>query len=347
MKLEPISALARPVTCYRHYNAEWLSRLPGLYETLQDLLDGPKAWVSTPAVWTAAFRCVLQGKAILPGGAQPGIPYSALSVSLGIIASAKTFSGAIDLLREIARLADFPVRLEINLEGRDALLICTYRGDDEGFRADIEVLHVTFLMSVMQWLVGEHIAYQQFICRSQSFLEGHTAHPDYHCPISLSDVTGCRFEAAWLDRAVSEHVSEVSLEETLIWLVHDHPEDFILPQRDVLDDEGMMVGEKAEDLPLFKSVGGRQKRRKLVAQSGLTLRDLKQRYATRRAKLMLVEGAKTIAQIAAELGYADEGSFRRLFKRMTGHAPIEFIKTPEFANLKDICQLMRTLKAFH
>ena len=347
MTLATLPPKLRAVTRDRHYRSEWLRRLPGLFEVLGELVEQPAEWVSTPAVWTAAFQCVLKGQPILPGVAQPGIPYSALSVSLGIIASAKTLSEAIELLRQIASIAAFPVVLDVRIDEQDAVLTCAYKGHNEELRADIEVLHLTFLMSVFQWLLGEHIPFKQFTCRSSAFLETHPTHPDYHCPVHLSDVNGCRFASTWLDRGVSEHVSDISLEETLIWLVHDHPEELIMPQRDALAEEGVMIGDKADSLPLFRSVGARQKRRKLVAQCGLTLRDLKQRYLTYRAKLMLVDGRKAVAQIASELGYADEGSFRRLFKRMTGHAPIEFSKTPEFTNLKEICRLMRTLKAFH
>jgi AraC-like DNA-binding protein len=39
------------------------------------------------------------------------------------------------------------------------------------------------------------------------------------------------------------------------------------------------------------------------------------------ARLALETSAKTIKQIAADAGYADEGSFRRVFSRMTGMNP--------------------------
>ena len=39
------------------------------------------------------------------------------------------------------------------------------------------------------------------------------------------------------------------------------------------------------------------------------------------ARLALETSAKTIKQIAADAGYADEGSFRRVFGRMTGMNP--------------------------
>ena len=175
-------------------------------------------------------------------------------------------------------------------------------------------------------------------------MENHTVHPDYNCPLSLSDFAGCRFESSWLDKAVSNHISDFSLEETLIWLVYDQPEEFILLQRVTLAEDEIRIGDKADDLPLFKSVSGRQKRRKLVAECGLTIRDLKQLYATRRAKLMMVAGGKTVAQIASELGFADRATFRRLFKRMTGHTPIDFIKSPEFEKLKAISCLINTLR---
>ena len=115
-------------------------------------------------------------------------------------------------------------------------------------------------------------------------------------------------------------------------------------QRVTLAEDEIRIGDKADDLPLFKSVSGRQKRRKLVAECGLTIRDLKQLYATRRAKLMMVAGGKTVAQIASELGFADRATFRRLFKRMTGHTPIDFIKSPEFEKLKAISCLINTLR---
>lgn len=347
MQSANLSSQDFPAICRRRYSCDWLGRLPGLGEELQDLTGAPAAWASTPTVWTAAFRCVLRGRDILPGVAQRGIPYRALAVSLRILASARSLTGALELLREIARLANFPVNLEISTVKDRVILRCRYEKDDEGLRSDIEVLHVTFLMSVLQLLVGDHFPFHNFICRSPKFVELHPVHPDFNCPTIVDDFCGCSFDLFWLNHAVSEHVSEISLEETLVWLVHDHPEEFILPQREALDEKGLKVGDKTDALPVFKSVGGRQKRRKLVAQCGLTLRDLKQRYAVRRAKFMLVEGGRTISQIAVELGYTDEGNFRRFFKRMTGLAPIKFLKSPEYMNLKEICRLIHTLREFN
>jgi len=133
----------------------------------------------------------------------------------------------------------------------------------------------------------------------------------------------------------------------LIWLVYDRPQDLILPQREAMEAAGSLLGHSADNMPVFKEVGGRQKRRRLVAQSGLTLRDLKLRYITRKAKFMLVEGRLTVSQIATELGYSDEGSFRRLFKKMTGASPIEFIKSADFRSLSEISDLMKVVGNLH
>lgn len=347
MQSADVSTHVFPSNCRRRYSRDWLGRLPGLDGELNDLAGASAAWVSTPNVWTAAFRCVLQGRDILPLVAQRGIPYGALAVSLRILATAKNLSGALELLREIARLASFPVILETHTEEERVILHCKYKDDDQGLRSDIEVLHVTFLMSVMQLLVDNRIDFHNFFCRSERFVELHPDHPDFNCSTIVGDFCGFSFDSIWLNQAVSENVSECSLEEVLVWLVHDHPEEFILPQREALDEKGLKVGDKTDALPVFKYVGGRQKRRKLIAQCGLTLRDLKQKYAVRRAKFLLVEGGRTISQIAVELGYTDEGNFRRFFKRMTGIAPVKFLKSPEYLNLKEICRLIHTVREFN
>lgn len=61
--------------------------------------------------------------------------------------------------------------------------------------------------------------------------------------------------------------------------------------------------------------------RRIKAETGESPKQFIDRIRCEMARLALETSAKTIKQIAADAGYADEGSFRRVFSRMTGMNP--------------------------
>ena len=64
----------------------------------------------------------------------------------------------------------------------------------------------------------------------------------------------------------------------------------------------------------------RSVQRKLT-QAGVSFKDLAAEARIKRAQWLLENTTAEIKAIAADLGYSDPTSFRRAFKRWTGHAP--------------------------
>lgn len=334
------SALA-PMANHRRYSRYWLEGLKGLSQTVDELGGRAGDWIPSTLVWTAVFKCLLQGRAIPSGEQAARIQIGTVVSSLRILNSARTLGEAIELMGKIARLANLPSQFILDMSGEVANL--NYRITDQNVAniVEIEILHLTLVISVMQWLVDQHIPIDHIVCRSQRFIENHRTHPDFDCGLISGTRVSCRFDAAWLREPIADHRSSETLEEVLVWLVYDNPADLILPENDIIGGEEMKVDASVDDIPMYKYVGARQKRRKLIAQHGVTLRGFKNKYLIRRAKFLMVEGRLTVEQIASELGYTDAGSFRRLFKRLVGSSPGEFRSSKEYAELSALCRLIQ------
>jgi Helix-turn-helix domain len=327
----------------RQYSRAWLNRLPGMAAILAEISPDQTDWVSSTLVWTAAIRSAAKARDFLSNSNQTPFPLEALPAFLNIMSTANTLREALFLAMSMAKLANLPIQPNLEVDGEHCRVSNVYVGEDAQILADHETLHNGFVMAVLSWIVGEHIPYSNFYCRSADFLTHHNRHPDFPCALTPADRTGFQFPAAWLEAPVSPQIAEASVMEALIWLVYDRPEDLILPQQGALESEDLRVSHQTDNLPLFKSVGGRQKRRKLIAQYGLTLRELKQRFILRKSKFLLLDKSRTISDIATELGYSDSGSFRRFFNRMTGISPREYLQSPDCQTLIEISLLLQSI----
>lgn len=68
-------------------------------------------------------------------------------------------------------------------------------------------------------------------------------------------------------------------------------------------------------------LGERQARRRVREAAGASFRDLRAEAILARAREMLCETDRPVADVAAELGYAEERSFRRFLRKRTGLSP--------------------------
>lgn len=329
----------------RRYNFDWISGLPGLEAVLdgaeglvaEDLATEP--WLSSIQAWTAYIQAAVATQDVALGLCARQFPLRALPAGLRIMSSAADLSEAIVLMKTFARLADLPWRLDFRSDRDNCQISFSLEGPDHPHLADLEVLLLGFFMASLNWVIGAKIPYGSVYTRSSGFLARHDAHPDFGCAVKAASWTGVCLPAACLTSPCAKDDVEESVTEALIWLVYDHPEQMILPNQDKLESGLDLLNLRVENLPVYSEVGARQKRRNLLLETGLTLRDLKQRFMIRRAKILLINPSRCISDIAIELGYSDEASFRRFFKNFTGASPKEFRTSEECSVLQELSTL--------
>lgn len=80
----------------------------------------------------------------------------------------------------------------------------------------------------------------------------------------------------------------------------------------------------ARELARRLATSERTLRRRLAQASGESPRRLIERVRFETARVALDVGARSVKQVAAAAGYADEGSFRRVFRRLSGITPGDY-----------------------
>ncbi|MEO0651275.1 MAG: AraC family transcriptional regulator ligand-binding domain-containing protein [Planctomycetota bacterium] len=88
-------------------------------------------------------------------------------------------------------------------------------------------------------------------------------------------------------------------------------------------DLGPLVGYRVEELADRMSMSARSLQRAAEAE-GISLRQLLSDAREAQARRLLSDPDRSIAEIARSVGYTDERSFRRAFRRWTGQAPSEY-----------------------
>ena len=89
-----------------------------------------------------------------------------------------------------------------------------------------------------------------------------------------------------------------------------------------------------EDLARTVQLSPRQLRTLMVAETGLSPKQLCRQFRFDSVIARLADGDRTLAQIAVQCGYADQAHLTREFRQMTGCTPTQWLME-ERRNIQD------------
>lgn len=102
-----------------------------------------------------------------------------------------------------------------------------------------------------------------------------------------------------------------------------HGDELVLQAQRAIED-GLDHGISIEELAATLAISRRSLERRFKAATGNTVLEYIQRLKIEAAKKLIESSNRSVSEVAADVGYADLPSFRRLFNRTTGMTPTEY-----------------------
>ncbi|MCK8786708.1 AraC family transcriptional regulator [Roseomonas sp. NAR14] len=221
------------------------------------------------------------------------------------------------------------VRLELRVEGRDAVVTVQERSDLGALREFCLVSLLRNLHGVACWLVDSRIAlggvWLPFAAPAHAGLYRHMFHAEAGFDAAAADL---RFDAAYLALPVGRDDAGLRrlLQQPLPLMSRQYRQDRLLSRR-IAGFVGRGDGGTA-DLGQIAAAFGISVRhlQRQLRNEGTSVGALVAGARRRRAEELLLQGDLPLKRIARLLGYSDESTFGRAFLRWTGRSPAAFRK---------------------
>ena len=244
------------------------------------------------------------------------LPPGFASVGLRVMGSARTLGAGLEALARYFAVADATFELDLRIDGDEAEVSLRATGADRAQAALLEDIWLAPLTAFIAWHIRDRTPVTLMT----------TARPDHpslggrhfwdSAPVAVHERTALRLPAASLRLARRATAFEEPLWDALRFSLREDRDAARLPDGSAIDAQTTRQAFMA--LPLL---GARQARRRVREVAGANFRDLRAEAIVGRAREMLCESARPVADIAAELGYAEERSFRRFLRKRTGLSP--------------------------
>ena len=244
------------------------------------------------------------------------LPPGFASVGLRVMGSARTLGAGLEALARYFAVADATFALDLRIDDDQAELSLHATGADRAQAAMLEDIWLAPLSTFIAWHIHDRTPVSSMT----------TARPDHpslggrhfwdSAPVAVHERTALRLPAAslQLERRVTSF--EEPLWDALRFSLRDDSVAASLPDGGTIDAQTPRQAFMA--LP---HLGARQARRRVREAAGASFRDLRADAIIAQARELLCETDRPVADIAAELGYAEESSFRRFLRNRLGLSP--------------------------
>jgi AraC-like DNA-binding protein len=235
-----------------------------------------------------------------------GLNYLAMRIASG----ARTVEEAVEAFARFYEKTSSPVRLQVsNLEHSVEVRISSDSVDsDQG--AAVEEIHTVALMLNLDWLAGRKLNVQSLTVRDPLHPNIGRLHWAFDVLTHFGPCTLLRLSSRQsLFRARVPAIGEFMWDPLRSWIESDPS---INPGANWAD-----ATLRVADLTKSSGVSERSLRRRF-ATDGYSFRDLRQKAIADAGVRHLLSTDVSVEQIAAELGYSEARSFRRLLKAATG-----------------------------
>ena len=152
---------------------------------------------------------------------------------------------------------------------------------------------------------------------------------------ALLNFIGYAYHEFQRNRQYKNRMMNSILNAFFITLLRNHGANVIIPQTDSepRDENTVLILKYMQDnyntitlsnLAAFFNYSERQIQRIIKSSTGMSFSENIQKLKLRQAARLLLNPARSVASIAEELGYADPGNFRYMFKKYYGMTPLEY-----------------------
>ena len=148
-----------------------------------------------------------------------------------------------------------------------------------------------------------------------------------NCPVEYADFSGFRFSKSCLDLPRRAIVDRNHYHDATKWSLLTTAIRSLTDYNPLLAIDAPHLIARIETKAKSRNVDIRQKRRIFKSDTHLTERDLHKSAQAAQAMVLLVTTNMLVADIAIELGFSDERSFRRFFTAATGQTPVQYRAT--------------------
>lgn len=240
-----------------------------------------------------------------------GLNYLAMRAA----STARTVEEAVEAFARFYERTSSPVRLKL-CELTDAIEVRVSSDSAESDQgASVEEIHTVALMLNLNWLAGRKLNVQSFTVRDPRHPNIGRLHWAFDATTKFGPCTLLRLEPRQLLlRARVPAVGEFMWHPLRFWIENDPR---INPQA-----KWANATLRVADLTRSSAVSERSLRRQFAAE-GRSFRDLRRNAIADAGVRQLLSSDAPVEQIAAELGYSEARSFRRLLKAATGLTPAQ------------------------
>lgn len=244
------------------------------------------------------------------------LPPGFASVGLRVMGSARTLGAGLEALARYFAVADATFELSLRIDGEEAEVSLRATGADRAQAAMLEDIWLAPLSAFIAW----HIRDRTPVTAMTTARPDHPSRDGRHfwdsAPVAVHERTALRLPTASLRLERRATAFEEPLWDALRFSLREDGEAVRLPDGGAIDAQTTRQAFMA--LP---HLGARQARRRMRATIGASFRDLRAAAIIEQAREMLCETDRPVVDIAAELGYAEERSFRRFLRKRTGLSP--------------------------
>jgi AraC-like DNA-binding protein len=284
------------------------------------------------------------------GHSKEGLRLGATALAFRIMYSGSNVLEAQKLLENTSKVFSPNHMASHIIDGDDVIMIATVSGFDAEHSAAVELNHIFLSYSAYSVFVGKMMSPKVLYSKSRLYTSLVKFNDELNCPVEYADFSGLRFNRSILDFPRRAVIDRDPLYDAVRWslltpAMRSVSENSRLP---LLTAEKM--SSDIESKIKSRNVDVRQKRRIVKADIEMNERDLHKGAKMAHAMVLLVTTNRPVEEIATDLGFSEERSFRRFFSGMTGKTPLQYRMThqePLDSILKDhfgkILESLKTL----
>jgi len=287
-------------------------------------IDPDTDWFTPTENKRLLLKAILQTQDEHYGHSKSGQPFGATELSFRVLNSGTTVRDALNLLQNFTATL-MPNHL-IRWKKDDQLISVSVEVD--GLSAEdsgaVELTYNILLAFALSAFSGNLIKIEQLISRSTKYTNYMHYNKDLDCPVIYGDFSGFQFHAQHLDLPRRVTSGATPLNDAIRWgLLADK-------MRPIMDKTHLpliaaeSLKSQLEASLKERNVDLRQKRRVTRDETGYTLRDLQKSIKAAQAMTLIATTNKSAGEIASDLEFSDERSFRRFFVDVTGCTPAEY-----------------------
>lgn len=237
------------------------------------------------------------------------------ALALRTISTCQTLDHAIAVLIRYFELLDPVFRIGLAVERGVARLMLAADDSEGELSAALEEIWLAELCISLSWFVGQRLPMIDMTLRTGHAQTGPSLHWGLQIPVRRGPVTSIRFPASALGwpRAVEE------IEEPLWGSLSAWMRPAAVPMTTRPEEIGI-ASLRMSEMSRRSGVSATTMRRRLQKE-GASFRALRNQALVSAGMELLLTTEATLDDIAAELGYAETRSFRRLIKTTTGRTP--------------------------